>query len=142
MGWDSTTAHLLRRSNFSRGLIASSQWNLVKPVFVKQSFFSEKGLALRCAASPSSTQGGLMPDQPEGGQSPDAAKRSEFGKSSRRVFISRLGMAGLLATTAPPVSVVGQRAGAKETDATAAVSKDAILVKLRVNGKEHSLRIA
>jgi len=49
-------------------------------------------------------------------------------------------MAGLLATTAPVVTTLGQRPG-KAEQGLSAESKDAIPVTLRVNGKKHDLRI-
>jgi len=69
----------------------------------------------------------------------EAASRAEFGKSTRRTFISRLGMAGLLATTARVTTAFGQ-SSVKEQSALAE-SKDAIPVTLTVNGKKHDLRI-
>jgi hypothetical protein len=45
-----------------------------------------------------------MADQGESNETPAAEKRSEFGKSTRRTFISRLGMASLVATAAPAVT--------------------------------------
>jgi xanthine dehydrogenase YagT iron-sulfur-binding subunit len=68
---------------------------------------------------------------------------AQFGKSTRRTFISRLGMAGLLASAGP---VFGQRA---RTETTAVIeTKDpthaaegAIPVSLRVNGKNYNLQI-
>jgi xanthine dehydrogenase YagT iron-sulfur-binding subunit len=65
---------------------------------------------------------------------------SEFGKSTRRTFLSRLGMASLLATAGPAVTTLGQRSGTVE-QVTSSESKDAIPVTLSVNGKNHDLRI-
>src|SRR5215510_6442548 len=68
---------------------------------------------------------------------------SQFGKTTRRTFISRLGMAGLLTSAGP---VFAQRSGAESaplpqgTDAIYA-AEDTIGVRLRVNGKNHDLRI-
>ena len=67
-----------------------------------------------------------------------ANTRFEFGQSTRRTFISRLGMASLLATTAPVASALGQTLGKEPASPEA---KDAIPVTLRINGKEHDLRI-
>jgi xanthine dehydrogenase YagT iron-sulfur-binding subunit len=80
-----------------------------------------------------------MSDRSEPDEKPEAASRAEFGKSTRRTFISRLGMAGLLATTARVTTAFGQ-SSVKEQSASAE-SKDAIPVTLTVNGKRHDLRI-
>jgi xanthine dehydrogenase YagT iron-sulfur-binding subunit len=80
-----------------------------------------------------------MSDRSERDQKPEAASRCELGKSTRRTFISRLGMAGLLATTARVTTAFGQ-SSVKEQSALAE-SKDAIPVTLTVNGKKHGLRI-
>jgi len=80
-----------------------------------------------------------MSDRSERDEKPEAASRAEFGKSTRRTFISRLGMAGLLATTARVTTAFGQ-SSVKEQSALAE-SKDAIPVTLTVNGKKHDLRI-
>jgi len=80
-----------------------------------------------------------MSDRSERDQKPEAASRCELGKSTRRTFISRLGMAGLLATTARVTTAFGQ-SSVKEQSALAE-SKDAISVTLTVNGKKHDLRI-
>ena len=81
-----------------------------------------------------------MSNQDETPERPEADTRFEFGPSTRRTFLSRLGMAGLLATTAPVVTTLGQRPG-KAEQGLSAESKDAIPVTLRVNGKKHDLRI-
>ena len=80
-----------------------------------------------------------MSDRSERDEKPEAVRRYEFGKSTRRTFISRLGMAGLLATTARVTTAFGQ-SSVKEQSALAE-SKDAIPVTLTVNGKKHDLRI-
>jgi len=80
-----------------------------------------------------------MSDRSERDQKPEAASRCELGKSTRRTFISRLGMAGLLATTARVTTAFGQ-SSVKEQSASAE-SKDAIPVTLTINGKRHDLRI-
>ena len=79
-----------------------------------------------------------MSDRSERDEKPEAS-RAEFGKSTRRTFISRLGMAGLLATTARVTTAFGQ-SSVKEQSASAE-SKDAIPVTLTINGKRHDLRI-
>jgi xanthine dehydrogenase YagT iron-sulfur-binding subunit len=81
-----------------------------------------------------------MSDQGERDEKAEAASRSEFAKSTRRTFLSRLGMASLLATAGPAVTTLGQRTG-KVDQVTLSESKDAIPVTLRVNGKQHDLRI-
>jgi len=80
-----------------------------------------------------------MSDRNERDEKPEAVRRYELGKSTRRTFISRLGMAGLLATTARVTTAFGQ-SSVKEQSALAE-SKDAISVTLTVNGKKHDLRI-
>jgi xanthine dehydrogenase YagT iron-sulfur-binding subunit len=80
-----------------------------------------------------------MSDQNERDEKPETASRSEFGKSTRRTFLSRLGMASLLATAGPGVTLA-QRSG-KVEQVTLSESKDAIPVTLSVNGKKHDLRI-
>src|SRR6476659_8086052 len=80
-----------------------------------------------------------MSDRSERDEQPEAASSHEFGKSTRRTFISRLGKAGLLATTARVTTAFGQ-SSVKEQSGSAE-SKDAIPVTLTVNGKKHNLRI-
>ena len=80
-----------------------------------------------------------MSDRNERDEKPEAVRRYELGKSTRRTFISRLGMAGLLATTARVTTAFGQ-SSVKEQSALAE-SKDAIPVTITVNGKKHDLRI-
>jgi xanthine dehydrogenase YagT iron-sulfur-binding subunit len=68
---------------------------------------------------------------------------SQFGKSTRRRFLSRLGMASLLASTG---SVLGERlraesAATPETKEAMAAVEGAIPVTLRVNGKKYDLQI-
>src|SRR5947207_14420122 len=81
-----------------------------------------------------------MSDRSERDQKPEAASRCELGKSTRRTFISRLGMAGLLATTARVTTAFGQ-SSVKEQSASAE-SKDGIPVTLTVNRKRHALQIS
>ncbi len=71
---------------------------------------------------------------------PKAPAPSEFGQSTRRTFLSRIGMASLLATTGPALTTLAQRS-TKVEPGLSAESKDAIPVTLRVNGKKHDLRI-
>ena len=80
-----------------------------------------------------------MSDRSERDEKPEAASSAEFGKSTRRTFISRLGMAGLLATTARVTTAFGQSSVKEQSASTE--SKDAIPVTLTINGKRHDLRI-
>jgi xanthine dehydrogenase YagT iron-sulfur-binding subunit len=77
---------------------------------------------------------------PEEDEKLQTGSRSQFGQSTRRTFISRLGMAGLLATTAPVTTAFGQPSVKKQA-APSTESKDAIPVTLTVNGKKYELRI-
>lgn len=79
-----------------------------------------------------------MSDQTQTDETSEGNEGSGFGRSTRRSFISRLGMAGLLASAAP---ALGQGSVKSPTPAAASVSKDAIPVSLTVNGKKHDLRI-
>lgn len=81
-----------------------------------------------------------MSNQDQTPERPEADTRLGFGQSSRRTFLSRMGMAGLLATTGPVVTTLAQRSG-KVEQGLSTESKDAIPVTLRVNGKKHDLRI-
>ena len=80
-----------------------------------------------------------MSHQDETPERPESNARYQFGQSTRRTFLSRLGMAGLLATTGPAVTTLGQRSMKEQV--ASSESKDAIPVTLRVNGKKHDLRI-
>jgi xanthine dehydrogenase YagT iron-sulfur-binding subunit len=81
-----------------------------------------------------------MADRTDSNEKPAGEKRCEFGKSTRRTFLSRLSMASLVATAAPAVTSLGQRSE-KTGQTVSTVSKDAIPVTLTVNGKKHDLRI-
>jgi xanthine dehydrogenase YagT iron-sulfur-binding subunit len=81
-----------------------------------------------------------MPDQSESNEKFEAESPLQFGKSTRRTFLSRMGMASLLATTGPVVTTLAQRSGKME-QGLSTESKDAIQVTLSVNGKKHDLRI-
>jgi len=81
-----------------------------------------------------------MPDQRQSNETPQSG--SQFGKSTRRRFLSRLGMASLVASAGP---VLGQRSRTEPTatpemKAVSAV-EGAIPVSLRVNGKKYDLQI-
>jgi xanthine dehydrogenase YagT iron-sulfur-binding subunit len=80
-----------------------------------------------------------MTNQSEGDEEPAVEKRGEFGKSTRRTFLSRLGMTGLLASAAQITPAFGQRS--EKAHVISSDSKDAIPVTLHVNGKKHDLRI-
>jgi xanthine dehydrogenase YagT iron-sulfur-binding subunit len=81
-----------------------------------------------------------MSSQDESPEKLEADGRSQFGHSTRRTFLSRLGMASLVATTGPVVTTWAQRPE-KVQQGLSAESKDAIPVTLTVNGKKHDLRI-
>src|SRR6266576_4563024 len=81
-----------------------------------------------------------MPNQDKIPEKPEGETRSGFGESTRRTFLSRLGMASLLATAGPAITTLGQRSENVE-QGLSAESKDAIPVSLRVNGEKHDLRI-
>ena len=73
-------------------------------------------------------------------EQPETNPPLQFGKSSRRTFISRLGMASLVATAGAAVPpALGQ--GSVKSPTTSVESKDAIPVTLTVNGKKHDVRI-
>ena len=81
-----------------------------------------------------------MSGQSESDEKPEAEKRPEFGRSTRRTFLSRLGMASLVATAAPAITSVGQRSEKMEQGLSAA-TKDTVPVTLTVNGQKYDLRI-
>ena len=80
-----------------------------------------------------------MSDQDKTPERPEAEIRYEFGQSTRRTFLSRLGMASLLATTGPVTTALAQRSVKEQLSSSE--SKDVVSVTLRVNGKKHDLRI-
>src|SRR6266478_5526648 len=82
-----------------------------------------------------------MAEQSQSKETPQASR--QFGKSTRRRFLSRLGMASLLASAGP---VLGERsrdeaAAIPETKEAMAALEGAIPVTLRVNGKKYDLQI-
>src|ERR1700730_12613399 len=81
-----------------------------------------------------------MTNQKEALERPEADARLGFGRSTRRTFLSRIGMASLFATTAPVITTLGQRSEKVEQGLSVAAD-DAIPVTLHVNGNEHDLRI-
>ena len=80
-----------------------------------------------------------MFDQDDIPERPEADTRLGFGQSTRRTFLSRLGIASLVATAGPAATVLGQ--GSVKEHVSSSGSKDAIPVTLTVNGKKHDLRI-
>jgi xanthine dehydrogenase YagT iron-sulfur-binding subunit len=80
-----------------------------------------------------------MSDRSERDEKPGAASSHEFGKSTRRTFLSRLGMASLLASAAPIARAFEEHS--EKAEVTSTDLKDAIPVSLRVNGKKYDLRI-
>jgi xanthine dehydrogenase YagT iron-sulfur-binding subunit len=80
-----------------------------------------------------------MSDQSESDEKAEAASRFEFEKSSRRTFLSRLGMASLIASAGPIAPAFGERSG--QGQISTSDSKDVVPVSLRVNGKKYDLRI-
>ena len=63
---------------------------------------------------------------------------SGFGTSTRRTFLSRLGMAGLFASAGP---VFAQQPHTDSKPTGSSMPKDTIPVTLKVNGKKYDLRI-
>ena len=80
-----------------------------------------------------------MPSQRESDETPETERRGEFGKSTRRTFLSRLGLASLAASANPVSPLLGEPKVKEQSVSTE--SKDAIPVTLRVNGKKYDLRI-
>ena len=81
-----------------------------------------------------------MPDSSETNDKREPERRREFGKSTRRAFISRLGMASLVATAAPVATSLGQRSEKMEQGASP-LPKGTVPVTLAVNGKKYDLHI-
>jgi xanthine dehydrogenase YagT iron-sulfur-binding subunit len=80
-----------------------------------------------------------MSSQNESDKKPEIKSGCEFGKSTRRTFLSRLGMASLLASAGPIAPAFGERL--EKEQSLSSESKDAIAVALRVNGRKYDLRI-
>jgi len=80
-----------------------------------------------------------MSDRDQSDEKPEGESRCEFGKSTRRTFLSRLGLASLLGSMGGITPALGKRS--REAQMLPSESKDAIPVTLRVNGKKHDLRI-
>jgi xanthine dehydrogenase YagT iron-sulfur-binding subunit len=81
-----------------------------------------------------------MSDLNERDDKPESANLREFGKATRRTFLSRLGMASLVATTGSAITTLAQRSE-KAEQGLPEVPTDAIPVTLSVNGKKYDLRI-
>jgi xanthine dehydrogenase YagT iron-sulfur-binding subunit len=79
-----------------------------------------------------------MSDQNHKEEKSELESDSHFGKSTRRTFLSRLGMAGLLVSTRP---MIGEPVRAQSPAASTPELEGAIPVSLRVNGKKYDLRI-
>jgi xanthine dehydrogenase YagT iron-sulfur-binding subunit len=80
-----------------------------------------------------------MSSQNESDKKPEIKSGCEFGKSTRRTFLSRLGMASLLASAGSIAPAFGERL--EKEQSLSSESKDAIAVTLRVNGRKYDLRI-
>jgi xanthine dehydrogenase YagT iron-sulfur-binding subunit len=82
-----------------------------------------------------------MAEQSESKETPQ--RSSHFGKSTRRTFLSRLGMASLLASAGPVLGERSRDEAAAIPDKMEAVPavEGAIPVSLHVNGKTYDLRI-
>ena len=79
-----------------------------------------------------------MSDQNQKEEKAELEGGSQFAKSTRRTFLSRLGMAGLLVSTRP---MIGEPARAESPAQSTPELEGAIPVTLRVNGKKYDLRI-
>jgi xanthine dehydrogenase YagT iron-sulfur-binding subunit len=79
-----------------------------------------------------------MSDQNQKEEKSELEGGSQFGKSTRRTFLSRLGMAGLLVSTRPMIS---EPMRAESPASSTPEPEGAIPVALRVNGKKYDLRI-
>ncbi len=79
-----------------------------------------------------------MSDQSQKEEKSELEGDSQVGKSTRRTFLSRLGMVGLLVSTRP---MIGQPAHAESPAPSTPELEGAIPVTLRVNGKKYDLQI-
>jgi xanthine dehydrogenase YagT iron-sulfur-binding subunit len=79
-----------------------------------------------------------MPDQNRKKEKSELEGGSQFAKSTRRTFLSRLGMASFLVSTR---SMIGESARAESPAPSTPELQGAIPVALRVNGKKYDLRI-
>jgi xanthine dehydrogenase YagT iron-sulfur-binding subunit len=79
-----------------------------------------------------------MSDQNQKEETSELEGGFQFGKSTRRTFLSRLGMAGLLVSTRP---MIGEPVRAESPMPSTPEVEGAIPVTLRVNGKKYDLRM-
>ena len=79
-----------------------------------------------------------MADQKQREEASESGGDSQVGKSTRRTFISRLGMAGLLLSAGP---VINEPAPVEAAAPPTPQTEGAIPVTLRINGKKYDLRI-
>jgi xanthine dehydrogenase YagT iron-sulfur-binding subunit len=79
-----------------------------------------------------------MSDQNRKEEKSELEGGSQFAKSTRRTFLSRLGMASVLVSTR---SMIGESARAESPAPSTPELQGAIPVALRVNGKTYDLRI-
>jgi xanthine dehydrogenase YagT iron-sulfur-binding subunit len=68
----------------------------------------------------------------------EAGTHAEFGRSTRRTFLSRLGMAGLFTSIG---TMFAQRSSTAPAKTESSAPEGAIPVALKVNGKKYDLRI-
>ena len=80
-----------------------------------------------------------MSEPSQKGEAPESQSGSEFGKSTRRAFLSRLSMAGLLTSAARISSTFGEPSPTETVPPPDL--NNTIPVTLRVNGKKYDLRI-
>ena len=80
-----------------------------------------------------------MPDQSESKTNDGAEEGSEFGRPTRRTFLARLSMAGVAASTGAAASAFA--ATSAKQPVISSDLKDAVPVKLKVNGKQYDLQI-
>ena len=81
-----------------------------------------------------------MSAEDENPAGPETQGTFEFGRSTRRTFLSRLGLASLLATTGSAVTSFAEGAMKSKQELSTEL-KDVVPVTLRVNGKNYDLRI-
>jgi xanthine dehydrogenase YagT iron-sulfur-binding subunit len=79
-----------------------------------------------------------MADQKQREESPELGVHPQVGKSTRRTFISRLGMAGLLLSARP---MINEPAHAEAAPSPTVQAEGAIPVTLQVNGKKYDVSI-
>lgn len=67
--------------------------------------------------------------------------QSVVGRVTRRSFLSQIGAAGLAATTAPVLATAGTMAAQSSANPEVAADPSTMLLTLKVNGQNHTLRI-